>query len=97
MSQKQCNGCGGFCRPSGCERKNSNDLIAMAFAIADRSSIELIDCEFHRADHVTRTIPLELIASDHVIAEAVDYLCQRGLAHRHCTLDEVVVILETET
>ncbi|WP_303678238.1 hypothetical protein [Ralstonia mannitolilytica] len=73
-----------------------DDLTAMAFAIADRASIELIECEFHHADHVTRTIPLDALASDEVIAEAVDYLCQRGLAHRHCTLDEIVMILEPD-
>jgi hypothetical protein len=68
----------------------------MAFAIADRASLELVESEFYRADHITRTIPLDVFASDEVIAEAVDYLCQRGLAHRHCTLDEIIVMLETE-
>lgn len=71
-------------------------LTQMAFAIADRASAELIESEFQRTDHVTYTISLDVIASDEVIAEAVDYLCQRGLAHRHCTLDEITLILESD-
>ncbi|CAJ0805169.1 hypothetical protein LMG18090_04745 [Ralstonia mannitolilytica] len=72
----------------------SDALIQMAFAIADQASIELVESEFYHADHVTRTIPLNVLASDEVIAQAVDYLCQRGLANRHCTLDEITLILE---
>lgn len=74
----------------------ADDLTTMAYEIADRASLELIECSFARIDHLTYVMAAEELAADDVMERAVSYLCQRGLAVRLNAGDDVHVILECE-
>lgn len=66
----------------------------MALRIADESSLDLIDGESLRVDHVTRKLDADDLAGCDLLAEAVEYLEARGLITRMDASDEVLLILE---
>lgn len=66
----------------------------MALRIADESSLDLIDGESLRVDHVTRKLDADDLAGSDLLTEAVEYLEARGLITRMDTSDEVLLILE---
>ncbi len=67
-----------------------------ALRIADESSLDLIDGESLRVDHVTRKLDADDLAGSDLLTEAVEYLEARGLVTRMDTSDEVLLILGNE-
>lgn len=74
-----------------------DQITIMAYEIADRASLELVECNFVKADHLTYTMDADELAKDDVMEQAVDYLCQRGLAMRFPAGDDVQVVLREHT
>lgn len=74
-----------------------NHTLQAAWRIADEASLDLLNGEFVKVDHVTYSIDHDRLAEDDVIEEAIEYLENRGLATRMDAPDEVLVILNSES
>lgn len=70
-----------------------HDTTEMAFAIADRASMELIETEGLYVDYMIYSFPAALVAYDKIIAEAIEYAVCRRLCSRINAAGEVLIVV----
>lgn len=71
----------------------NEELMARAFAIADKSSIEASDCNGECSDHMTRVFRASDLEQMPGLDEEIEYAIARGLVQQMPSDDDHIVLM----